>query len=111
MSASSASSLTAAAETVDDLPTPEEAKSAVRLGLWVSGVRCMIVYVVAPAAAGLGGLLHAVGLLVQVLGTITSISGTVTLWRTRHRARYGYTVISALVLLTTCAAALSELHG
>ena len=79
----------------------QEARSAVWVGLYVSAARCLLTYVVAPAAGALGILFGPIGLLLQVLGTITAVSGALRLHALRHRGRYIYGLVAlALVLFT-----------
>jgi hypothetical protein len=73
----------------------------VQVGLYVAAVRCLLTYVVAPAAGSVGMLLGPIGLLLQLLGAITSTAGAMRLWRLGHRARIPYaTVATALCVLT-----------
>lgn len=78
-----------------------DARSAVRVGLYVSALRCVLTSVVAPAAGTLGLVLGPFGLLVQILGAITSTSGALRLWRLGHRAAVPCTVVAIAVDLTT----------
>lgn len=78
-------------------PTVNDAVSAVRLGIWASATRCVLTYVVAPAAGALGLVLGPVGMILQILGSVTAIYGARTLWSLRHRARHVYAVVAAAV--------------
>jgi uncharacterized membrane protein YczE len=76
---------------------PEEALAAVHVGLWVSATRCVLTYVVAPAAGALGTLLGPLGLVLQILGAVTATSGARRLWVLRHRARIPYVAVATAV--------------
>jgi uncharacterized RDD family membrane protein YckC len=81
----------------------DEARSAVWVGLYVSAARCLLTYVVAPAVGALGVFLGPVGLLLQVLGTITAIGGARRLWALHHRGRFAYALVAAALTLFTIA--------
>jgi hypothetical protein len=82
----------------DDEPTPaEEALAAVHVGLWVSATRCILTYVVAPAAGALGVFLGPLGLVLQLLGSVTATTGARRLWTLKHRARLPYALVAAAV--------------
>ena len=80
---------------------------AVMLGLWASGLRCVIVYALAPAIGPLGPLAVGTALVIQVAGTAVSLSGARSLWRRRYRGRHVYVLISILTCLCTLAALLA----
>ena len=80
---------------------------AVMLGLWASGLRCVIVYALAPAIGPLGPLTVGTALVIQVAGTAVSLSGARSLWRRRYRGRHVYVLISILTCLCTLAALLA----
>jgi hypothetical protein len=78
-----------------------QARSAVWVGLHVSAARCLLTYVVAPIAGAAGIFLGPLGLLLQILGTITSVGGAHRLWTHGHRGRFVYGAVAmALVLFT-----------
>ncbi len=79
----------------------DPAHEAVRWGVWVSAIRCVLTYLVAPVVGGLAGFWGALGLGLQLAAAVAVIVGTRTLWRRRHRARVPYTAVAALVLATT----------
>ncbi len=90
-----------------DLPSQadiDEARAQVGVGVWASGLRCVLIYVVAPLAGGLGGVLGLVGLVLQVAGAVTCCAGAAALWRLQHRARWPYTLLAAVIVATTCIA-------
>ncbi|MDO4654793.1 hypothetical protein [Actinomyces sp.] len=80
---------------------------AVMLGLWASGLRCVIVYALAPIIGTAGPLAIGTALVIQVAGTAISVSGACSLWRRRERGRHAYTLISALACLCAVAALLA----
>ena len=77
------------------------------LGLWASGLRCVIVYALAPAIGPLGPLAVGTALVIQVAGTAVSLNGARSLWRRRYRGRHVYVLISILTCLCTLAALLA----
>ena len=81
-----------------------ESAAAVRVGLWVSATRCVLTYVAAPALGTIGVVVPGIGLVLQVLGAITSVAGARRLWLLGHRGRYPYAVVAAVVVLSTVAA-------
>lgn len=89
----------------------EEARAAVWVGLYVSAARCLLTYVVAPAVGAFGVLFGPLGLVLQVLGTITAISGARRLWALRHRGRMLYGLVAAALTLFTAATAGQLLVG
>jgi len=80
---------------------------AVMLGLWASGLRCVIVYALAPGARpgarGAGGP----ALVIQVAGTAISVSGACSLWRRREHGYFVYALIAVLTCLCAVAALLA----
>lgn len=92
-----------------ELPA-DEAMAAVRLGLWISAARCVLTYVVAPMLGALGVFLGPVGLLLQVLGAVTSVSGARRLFALRHRFRYVYGFVATAIVLSTVVSFAQLLH-
>jgi len=80
---------------------------AVMLGLWASGLRCVIVYALAPVIGAAGPLAVGVALVIQVAGAAVSVSGACSLWRRRERGYCVYALITALVCLCAVAALLA----
>jgi len=80
---------------------------AVMLGLWASGLRCVIVYALAPAFGPLGPLAVGTALVIQVAGTAVCLSGAHSLWVRRYRGRRAYVLIAALTCLCTLTALLA----
>ena len=74
-----------------------EAMAAVQVGLFASAVRCLLAYVVAPAAGAFGIFLGPLGLVLQLLGAVTSSAGARRLWRLGHRARIPYAAVAIAV--------------
>jgi hypothetical protein len=83
----------------------EGAHSAVWVGVYVSAARCLLTYVIAPAAGAIGVVLGPIGLLLQILGTVTAISGAHRLWTLRHRGRIAYAVVAGALTLFTAGTA------
>jgi len=89
---------------IDSQPTAaDEARSAVWVGLYVSAARCLLTYIVAPVVGALGVFLGPLGLLLQVLGTITAVGGARRLWALHHRGRFVYALVAAALTLFTFA--------
>lgn len=80
---------------------------AVMLGLWASGLRCVIVYALAPVIGTAGPLAVGVALVIQVAGAAISVSGACSLWRRRERGYCVYALIAVLVCLCAVAALLT----
>ena len=80
---------------------------AVMLGLWASGLRCVIVYALAPVIGAAGPLAIGAALVIQVAGTAISVSGAFSLWRRRERGYFVYALIAALTCLCAVAALLT----
>ena len=80
---------------------------AVMLGLWASGLRCVIVYALAPAIGAAGPLAVGVALVIQVAGAAISVSGARSLWRRRERGYCVYALIAVLACLCAMAALLA----
>ena len=80
---------------------------AVTLGLWASGLRCVIVDALAPAVGSLGPLAVGASLVIQVVGAAVSVSGARSLWVQHHRGRCAYTLVATLTCLCTVVALLT----
>ena len=80
---------------------------AVMLGLWASGLRCVIVYALAPAIGAAGPLAVGTALVIQVAGAAISVSGAHSLWRRRGRGYCVYALIAVLACLCAVAALLA----
>ena len=81
----------------DGFDSADEARAAVHVGLWVSATRCVLTYVVAPAAGVFGIFLGPIGLVLQTLGAVTAAAGVWRLWTLKHRARYAYLALTVAV--------------
>lgn len=92
-------------ETAEDLELEADAaQEQVRMGIYVSAIRCLITYVAAPAlgAAGvLAGFLGAAAVVLQILGAVLCTFGAIKLWKLKHRARYLYAGVAVAVYLAT----------
>ena len=80
---------------------------AVMLGLWASGLRCVIVYALAPVIGAAGPLAVGAALVIQVAGTAISVSGACSLWRRRKHGYFVYALIAVLTCLCAVAALLA----
>lgn len=80
---------------------------AVMLGLWASGLRCVIVYALAPAIGTAGPLAIGAALVIQVAGAAVSVSGAYSLWRRHERGYCVYALIATLACLCAVAALLT----
>ena len=80
---------------------------AVMLGLWASGLRCVIVYALAPAIGAAGPLAVGTALVIQVAGAAISVGGACSLWRRRERGYCVYALIAVLACLCAVAALLA----
>lgn len=104
--------MTLVSEAVEaEVDPAEEAVAAVHVGLYVSALRCLLTYVVAPALGAVGVLLGPVGLVLQVLGTITAGFGARRLWALRHRARLPYALLAGVLLVLTVASLTQAIGG
>lgn len=74
---------------------------SVRWGIWVSALRCILTYVVAPLTGGLAGVLGIAGLCLQCIACVVVVNGTRQLWLAKNRWRLAYLAISALVVWST----------
>ena len=80
---------------------------AVMLGLWASGLMCVIVYALAPVIGAAVPLAIGAPLVIQVAGTAISVSGSFSLWRRHERGYCVYALIAALTWLCAVAALLT----
>lgn len=85
----------------------EDARGAVHVGIYASAIRCLLTYVVAPASGAAGIFMGSIGLMLQLLGSVTAVVGAHRLWVARHRARVPY---AAVAMLLTLVAVVSVLH-
>lgn len=92
----------------------DAAREQVRLGLYVSAVRCLVTYLVAPTLGVTGafaGFLGVAGLGLALVGSVISTYGAVRLWRLRHRARFLYAAVTLAVYLAAALAAYEVVLG
>ena len=102
--------LTPSPDAQDDAATPILVSAdihAVMLGLWASGLRCVIVYALAPAIGTAGPLVIGAALVIQVAGAAVSVSGAYSLWRRHERGYCVYPLIATLACLCAVAALLT----
>jgi hypothetical protein len=92
-------------EPVDDLQVEaDSAQEQVRMGIYISAVRCIVTYVLVPAISATGALsafLGVAGVALQILGAAVCTFGAIRLWQLRHRARYLYAAVTLCVYLAT----------
>lgn len=92
-------------ETAEDLQLEADAaQEQVRLGVYVSAVRCLITYLLAPALGAAGafaGFLGVAGIALQILGAVICTFGAIRLWKLGHRLRYVYAAVAGAVYLVT----------
>ena len=92
-------------ETAEDRELEADAaQEQVRMGIYVSAIRCLITYVAAPAlgtAGVLAGFLGAAAVVLQILGAVLCTFGAIKLWKLKHRARYLYAGVAVAVYLAT----------
>lgn len=84
-----------------DLSPAQEAMAAVQVGIYVSAVRCLLTYVVAPVAGTAGIFLGPIGFVLLALGSVTSVAGARRLWQLGHRARFVYAAVAGAVVALT----------
>lgn len=84
---------------------------AVHVGLYVSALRCVLTYVVAPVLGTIGIVLGPLGTVLQVLGAVTSIAGARRLWQLRHPARLPYAGLAAVVTALAAYSVVATLGG
>lgn len=77
------------------------ARSAVTLGLYVSATRCLLQYVVAPALGVFGVFVGGLGVLLQVVGCVTSVAGARRLRSLGSRWWPAYAVLAIVVGIVT----------
>ena len=84
-------------DVVPDSDPAREAAAAVHVGLYVSATRCVLTYIVAPAAGALGLVLGPIGLVLMLAGAITATAGARRLWMLKHRLRLPYAAVALTV--------------
>jgi hypothetical protein len=92
-------------ESVEDLQLEaDSAQEQVRLGIYISAVRCLITYLLAPALGAAGALtsfLGLAGIALQILGAVICTFGAIRLWKLGHRLRYVYAAVAGAVYVVT----------
>ncbi|MGL5823273.1 MAG: hypothetical protein ACRCYU_00185 [Nocardioides sp.] len=86
-----------------------EAVGHVRIGIYLSAIRCLVSYAVIPmlgAAGVFAGLLGLAGVGLQITGAVLCTLGAYRLWQLRYRARYVYTAVAVSNYLLTVLIAL-----
>lgn len=105
--------LTVVSDVVEDelIDDAAEARSAVHVGLYVSAVRCLLTYVVAPVMGLAGPLLGAAGFVLQILGSIVAVAGAQRLWHLGHRARVPYALVAGITAVMSATLIFELLRG
>jgi hypothetical protein len=82
----------------------DAAQEQVRLGIYVSAIRCLVTYLLAPAMGAAGTMADVIGfaaVALQILGAVLCTMGAIRLWKLHHRARYLYAGVTVAVYLVT----------
>ncbi|MGH8952300.1 MAG: hypothetical protein ACRDX9_12815 [Acidimicrobiia bacterium] len=79
----------------------------------VSGIRCIITYLLIPILAPFIGLLETIGapltIALSVVAIVMGISGVRRFWIADHRARWAYTTFIGVVVVLLCAGIVVDL--
>ncbi len=83
--------------------TADEARSAFQKSLVISGLRCLLMYIVFPfvlPAVGIArGVGPAIGLVIGVLAIVSIIYSVRRFWRADHSKRWHYTIFGAAIIV------------
>lgn len=86
----------------DDLDLQaDDVEGAVLVGLWASGARCVLQYLVAPGLGAFGLWLPWAGLLLQCLGCVVTVAGAAQVYCTRRHGWPLWLGVAGLVVLST----------
>lgn len=89
---------------VDQAPpaTAASARKAFQTSVVVSGVRCLLTYIVLPFVVpflGLAaGVTPVIGAVIGIIAALCIVSSMRRFWRSDHRARWGYTAFGVAML-------------
>ena len=83
--------------------TAASARKALQTSVVVSGIRCLLTYIVLPFVVpflGLAaGVTPVIGAVIGIIAAVCIVSSMRRFWRSDHRARWGYTAFGAAMLL------------
>lgn len=83
--------------------TAASARKALQTSVVVSGIRCLLTYIVLPFVVPFLGLAAGVtpiiGAVIGIIAAVCIVSSMRRFWRSDHRARWGYTAFGAAMLL------------
>ncbi len=83
--------------------TAADARKALQTSVVVSGIRCLLTYIVLPFVVPFLGLAAGVtpiiGAVIGIIAAVCIVSSMRRFWRSDHRARWGYTAFGAAMLL------------
>ena len=89
------------------------ARRSTTTAIVVSGVRCIITYLLIPILAPFIGLLETIGapltIALSVVAILMGVSGVRRFWIADHRARWAYTVFIAVVVIFLSAGIIVDL--
>jgi uncharacterized membrane protein YozB (DUF420 family) len=89
------------------------ARRSTTTAIVVSGVRCIITYLLIPILAPFIGLLETIGapltIALSVVAIVMGVSGVRRFWIADHRARWAYTAFIAVVVILLCAGIVVDL--
>jgi len=89
------------------------ARRSTTTAIVVSGIRCIITYLLIPILAPFIGLLETIGapltIALSVVAIVMGVSGVRRFWIADHRARWAYTIFIAVVVVLLCAGIVIDL--
>jgi len=89
-------------EPSNDPQAVKAAERAMSSSILISGIRCLLTYLVIPLAgptAILGGFSRPLSALLCVLGAYMSVRSMRRFWRSNHRYRWAYTAFAACIIV------------
>ena len=85
-----------------DAPSPQDAERAASLSMVISGVRCLLTYIVfpwvLPAASRTSGVGPAIGLVVGLVAIAFNVASIRRFQRSGHRYRWHITALNSAVI-------------
>jgi len=89
------------------------ARRSTTTAIVVSGIRCIITYLLIPILAPFIGLLETIGapltIALSLVAIVMGVSGVRRFWIADHRARWAYTTFIAVVVILLCAGIVIDL--